>query len=232
MNVASVLQEGFRRINEKAGKVCKVRIYTYSVGSVYDDDISMGNNNVQVTGNGLDELGVSPNGIYTLSGATFGGSNIYSSGNKFIWFDGGAGFWAMNEAVGGVTGANSWFYTTLIGSYAPNLEYTGSPIVSNAVSYTESWISGIVLPINSKEGTSDFLAVQQGKLSPEDMKLFVSGNVILGGSDIITKIQLGSPTGGQWSIIPEGVIRKEAGGISIFKKAYIRRLTNGSLIGE
>lgn len=142
MTVASRLQQGFNSLLSKASKSCKFRYYTYSHGSVWDDELTL-----------------------TQSGA-------------------------------------------------------------------DVWISGIVLPISRIEGTSDFLLLEQGKLANDDQRLFVSGGVAFGGSQLDLKIQMGSPNGDQFRVVPIGLINAEVSDTSIFKKAYVRRLTNGSLIGE
>lgn len=94
------------------------------------------------------------------------------------------------------------------------------------------WASGIVLPVNSQTGTKDYLLQQEGKLAPTDIRLFVSGNISFGGSTLQTKIQIGSPTGDEFGVIPLGILDYSLQNTSIFRKAYLRRITNGSLIGE
>lgn len=98
---------------------------------------------------------------------------------------------------------------------------------------TDVWTSGIVLPLQNKDTASfDFLLTEQGKLSYEDQRLYVNGSLLLVGSNIQCKIGVGSPNYDQFSVIPLGGIPVEWNDSKIYKKAYIRRLTNGSLIGE
>lgn len=92
--------------------------------------------------------------------------------------------------------------------------------------------SGIVMVMNTQEGSQDSVLVQQGKLQDNDKRLFVNGSLLITGSDSQCKIFLGSVAGDVYSTIPLGGIAPEVEGIPIYKKVYIRRLTNGSLIGE
>ena len=94
------------------------------------------------------------------------------------------------------------------------------------------WISGIVLSLQGITSSTDANLLEQGKLINSDQKVFVNGSVALTGSILQVKIQIGSPTGNQHSMIPDGAQVYEANGIPIYKKFYIRYLTNGSLIGE
>jgi len=96
------------------------------------------------------------------------------------------------------------------------------------------WTSGIVFPLNGTNSSKDFVLVEQGLLRPNDLKLFVSGALdfnMYAGSDCM-KIQVGSPTGTKYFVIPEGVQAWGVNDTSIFKKAYIRSLRTGSFIGE
>ena len=52
------------------------------------------------------------------------------------------------------------------------------------------------------------------------------------GSDLQLKVQIGSPTGENYQLVADGGTVQEFNGINIYKRAFIRRLTNGSLIGE
>ncbi|MCH7535025.1 MAG: hypothetical protein IH948_04665 [Bacteroidetes bacterium] len=94
------------------------------------------------------------------------------------------------------------------------------------------WTSGIILPLNLKQGSSDSIALEQGKLIEQDRKLFVHGSLILTGSEIQLKIQIGSPTGDEYSMLPV-VIRVDAQNEPIYKQVYIRQIGGvGSLLGE
>jgi hypothetical protein len=98
-----------------------------------------------------------------------------------------------------------------------------------------TWTSGIVMSVNSSFGGNDGILMEQGILRDSDKKLFISGNYPLTGSSMQVKIQLG-PNGENYSVLHlgkfgENVIPEVSGNI-VYKKVYIRRLTNGSLWGE
>lgn len=75
--------------------------------------------------------------------------------------------------------------------------------------------------------------MEQGKLMNSDKKLYVNGSLFLTGSSLQVKIQIGSTPAGceNYTIIPDGAVTYEVGGQTIYKKAFLRRLT-GSIIGE
>ena len=91
------------------------------------------------------------------------------------------------------------------------------------------WISGVVIPVNSREGSKDSVLLQQGKLIDSDKKLYVNGSISFTGSFDNVDIQLGSPTGDLFTTVPDGGIMWEAEGIPVYKQQFIRKLT-GSLI--
>jgi len=94
------------------------------------------------------------------------------------------------------------------------------------------WTSGIVLPLSRDKGSTDAALLEQGKLIDSDLKLFVHGSLVIAGSEDAVRIRLGSPTGEEYTtIVPPG-IAPEVQNQSIYRRVYIRRLTNGSLIGE
>lgn len=98
------------------------------------------------------------------------------------------------------------------------------------------WTSGLVFPLNTKHGSEDVVLVEQGKLSMEDQKLFTNGslNYTGTGSNLSVIISMtGSPVGlDNYTLINDGAVVYEVEGVEIYKKAYIRKLTNGSLIGQ
>ena len=103
------------------------------------------------------------------------------------------------------------------------------------VSLSESgtaFISGLVFPMDSRKGSVDSVLLEQGRLIDGDKRLYVNGSVLITGSETQLRIQLGSNVGESYAPIPLGGIAPEVQGIQIYKKVYIRRLTNGSLIGE
>lgn len=104
------------------------------------------------------------------------------------------------------------------------------------VTGSEVWTSGIVMPLSNKYGSEDVILVEQGKLSNQDQKLYVNGSLDFTGVGSNFKVKVGmtgSPTQtDNYTIIPQGGIPYEAEGTQIYKKVYIRQLTNGSFIGE
>ena len=142
MTTLTRLQQGFNKLNGTAGKQIRLRKFTTTIGSVYDDDVT--------------------------------------------------------------------------------LTQTG----------TDLWTSGIVLPLRTAEGTHESLLVQQGKLIPDDQRLYVNGSLSFTGSELQVSIGLGSPPEEEYSIVPIGVFAPEVSGRKVYRAAYIRRLDTGSLIGQ
>jgi len=85
------------------------------------------------------------------------------------------------------------------------------------------------MPIRGKEGSTESLLLNQGKLIDSDKKMYVNGSLVFTGSTLLVDVQLGSPTGDLYTTIPDGGEMWEAEGIPVYKKLFIRRLT-GSLI--
>ncbi len=101
---------------------------------------------------------------------------------------------------------------------------------------SEVWTSGVVMPLSAKYGSEDVILVEQGKLSNQDQRLYVNGSLDFTGLGSNFKVKIGmtgSPTQtDNYTIIPQGGIPYEVQATQIYKKVYIRRLTNGSFIGE
>ena len=100
------------------------------------------------------------------------------------------------------------------------------------VSGNDFWFSAIHNSLDKKEGSTDSNLVEQGKLRTTDTKLYMNGSIVLTGDVNQFKVQVGSPTGDQYSLIPAGGVDQDVNSVTIYKCAYVRRLTNGSLIGE
>ena len=117
------------------------------------------------------------------------------------------------------------------------IEYFGQTLgsvwddeVTYAKSGTSLWTSGVVFPLNTKEGSTDSVLLSQGKLINSDKKLYTNGSLAMTGSINAVTILLGSPTGELYTTIPEGGVVWEAEASPVYKVSYIRRLTTGSLI--
>ena len=105
--------------------------------------------------------------------------------------------------------------------------------VTLAQSGTDLWISGVVLPLDTTEGSFDSVLLEQGKLINEDQRLFVAGSIGLTGSDLQVRVGLGSPAREFFTTQPIGTIAPEASNTQIYRKAFITRITStGSLLGE
>lgn len=91
------------------------------------------------------------------------------------------------------------------------------------------WTRGVVESLNKTEGSTDANLLEQGKIRDTDSKLYLHGSLVLTGSNSMFTVQIGSPTGEIYSLIPEGGIDHQVNGVPIFKAGYIRRLTTGSL---
>ena len=94
---------------------------------------------------------------------------------------------------------------------------------------TDLWTSGVVFPIRGKEGSTEAVLLEQGKLIDSDKKLFVNGSLTFTGVSQLVDVQLGSPTGYLYTTIPEGGIMYETEATPVYKVQFLRRLT-GSLI--
>jgi len=247
MSVGTDLQAGFDRILQKASKICRFRYYDQTIGSVWDDDVSLTesvNGDINVYGNGSPATAI---GDYNESG-TYNGQPVYvNSGTGYWWImrympfvlaGVGGSSYVIAQGPENIIDNPAWVripsgtstQTGVYGVFASGDSSTFS--TGSLIAGSGGWVSGIVLPVSQQEGTTDFLLQEQGKVKPSDQKLFVSGGITFAEGATQLKIQLGSPTGEQYYVIPDGVIKHEVENTSIFKKAYIRRLENGSFIGE
>lgn len=120
------------------------------------------------------------------------------------------------------------YFTTTIGSV-----YDDEVVLTQHGN--DLWTSGIVLPINDKEGSYESNLVEQGKLINNDIKLFCHGSLLFTGSEMQFKLMVGSATTGlpEYTMIPDGVINHSVQNTQIYKKVYLRQIgCNGSLLGE
>jgi len=135
--------------------------------------------------------------------------------------------------------------TKLVAALNRTLELAGTPLriryydtvfddvydeaTSLIQSGTDLWISGIVFPIHAKEGSSESILMNQGKLVDSDKTLYVNGSIVFTSTSQSVDVQLGSPTGTLYTTIPDGGITYETEATPVYKKQHIRKLT-GSLI--
>ena len=147
MTITDSLSAGFIKVVDKAGKPIRIRYYTQTVGTVYDDDVTL-----------------------------------------------------------------------------------------TAVPGSEVWTSGVVMPLSNRHGSNDVLLVEQGKLLNHDQRLYVNGSLDFTGAGSNFKVKIGmngSPAQtDNYTIVPMGGVPYEVAGTNVYKKVFIRRLTNGSFIGE
>lgn len=236
----NLLNSGFKSIEDNFAKMCKISYFVESVGSVWDDETTLLNPSGTLIVQG--DLIPDATGYYYLAGSNqdlgLAWNNYYSriQGGYYIFSDqSGLSTLLGSDLNQGGTGASGTWANNLLGIYAgsffPNSGVSGIAVITNNP-LVDNWVSGIVLPMDTREGSKESVLMQEGRLKNDDLKLFVSGNTNFTGSDRVVKVQLGSPTGDQYTVIPKGVIQYESQGTSIFRKVYLRKLTNGSLIGE
>lgn len=92
-----------------------------------------------------------------------------------------------------------------------------------------SWVSGVLQPIDGEGGGTDRLLLEQGRILKNDKKLYVAGTVETSG---LWRVGIGSPAGLEYSVVEDGVIPWETDGVIVYKKVYIRHLPTGSLAEE
>ncbi len=90
--------------------------------------------------------------------------------------------------------------------------------------------SGMIQPIKSAEGSFEARLLAQGKITTNDLRMYIPGSVTTSGSYV--KIGIGSPTYNDYSIAEDGVENWNVGGTVVYKKVFAKFLTNGSFIGE
>ena len=96
--------------------------------------------------------------------------------------------------------------------------------------YTESgttvWTSGILVPIDAKEGSNEAVLMAQGELSTKDKKLILRGETSI-PTDFV--IGLGSPSTEFYKRVPIGDYVLESRGEPLYKRIYLRVNNTGSL---
>lgn len=118
------------------------------------------------------------------------------------------------------------YYTMAVGSVWDD------GVTLTEVTGSDTWTSGIIQPINGTPNSWDSILLEQGKIQSQDQKLFIHGSLVMTGSDFKIKVQFGSPTGEQFTLIEPGTQMVQAYGEPIYKRIFIRRLPAGSFIEE
>ena len=116
-----------------------------------------------------------------------------------------------------------------------NTFYTGE--YDDDITLTQSgsdlWVSGITQPIDTKLGGYDALLLQQGKITIDDKKLYVEGDTQTSGLSPVKIGMTGSPPSREYQILNDGQVTQWGlNGSPVYKKCYVRFLTNGSFVGE
>ena len=118
-----------------------------------------------------------------------------------------------------------------------NTSYGAGSYYDDDTTYTQSgtdfWTSGLIQPMDTIAGGYDSLLLQQGKVTVDDKKIYVIGTVQTSGLAPIKIGMTGSPTSRQYEILNDGQNTQWViNGTPVYKKIYVRYLTNGSFIGE
>ena len=98
------------------------------------------------------------------------------------------------------------------------------------------YASGIIQPVKFERrqtptDTQTNTLLQQGLITMSDKILYIpSGTNLNEVDDLKIQIRIGSPSRDNFSILPNSVsVPTEVDGIFVYQKAYIRRLTTGSI---
>ena len=89
------------------------------------------------------------------------------------------------------------------------------------------WTSGIVQSIDTKQGSSDMVLFEQGRISYDDKKMYVNGSILTTSGARVFTVMIGSP--GPIYKQTEGTIIEGITGVDTYKKVYLRLLPAGSL---
>ena len=89
------------------------------------------------------------------------------------------------------------------------------------------WVSGIVQSIDTKQGSSDMVLFEQGRISYDDKKLYVNGSILTTSGARVFTVMVGSP--GPIYKQTEGTIIEGIKETDVYKKVYLRLLSTGSL---
>lgn len=89
------------------------------------------------------------------------------------------------------------------------------------------WISGVVHSIDTRQGSSDMVLLEQGRISYDDKKLYVNGSMLTTSGARVFTVMVGSP--GPVYKQTEGAIIEGIKESDNYKKIYLRLLSTGSL---
>ena len=96
--------------------------------------------------------------------------------------------------------------------------------------------SGITQPIDETRGSADAVLLQEGRLLRDDIKMYVDGTTETSGLWKVTRFlnATGSPQTDSITYAPisDGIVDWRINGSVVYKKTYLRVLTNGSFWGE
>jgi hypothetical protein len=129
-----------------------------------------------------------------------------------------AGFNKIVSLIGRPILITTFNYSIGTGSvYDDDVVFTGSSVLAT---------SGIIFPLEPSS-SQDGVLMEQGKLTPNDLKLYITGSITLGS---IVKIGIGSPAEFTCQIMPNGTLSYEVENSKIYKKVYLKR-NLGPIIG-
>ena len=242
------------------GRPINLRYYTATTGSIYDEADVLTQSGTQILlGSSLTGSTLSDNGSYVLAtgnstpdatgayqlSGTNGGSPAYVhlNGSYWLYFENNnLSSYVIDPQKGAVNPYwNKVDPNGMIGSYQGYDEGGGDILVGSPFNYqyvnnylTNSvWTTGLMF-CTDPNNAEDTLLLEQGKIGMNDIRVYTTGDLIYSpntGSVLQTIVGVGSPSTEFYSMIPIGANTEEVCGIAIYKRAYLRRLTNGSLIG-
>lgn len=105
------------------------------------------------------------------------------------------------------------------------------------LSGTSVTATGLTQPIDETRGSADAILLQEGRLLRDDIKMYVDGTTATSGLWKVTRFLTatgGSPQAASITYAPikNGIIPWRINGSEVYKKTYLRVLTNGSFLGE
>jgi len=128
--------------------------------------------------------------------------------------------------------------TNLINDEGQQIHINHYNVVRSASDYDDSptvtlsgttWGSGLIMAIKANQGSQEAALLEQGKIKASDVKIYLPGSYEI--TDTM-KVMIGSPTGDAYSITGNGVTSNPPVGTVVYKLAFLRYLTNGSLSNE